>query len=44
MDYIPLNFAIMRQPLNWAIVLLMVIIAGYILDIIAAYLKTMDNN
>lgn len=28
MDYIPLNFAIMKNPYNWIIVTLMVAIAG----------------
>jgi len=44
LEYIPLNFAIMKQPMNWVIVLLMVIIAGFMLDIILAYLRQQDTN
>ena len=32
MEYIPLNFRIMAQPLNWIIILLMLTIAGFALE------------
>jgi hypothetical protein len=32
-----LNWAIIKHPLNWAIVLLMLVIAGFIVDILAQY-------
>jgi hypothetical protein len=32
--YIPLNFALMRNPFNWVIVTLMVMIAGLALNLI----------
>lgn len=32
--YIPLNFAIMRNPVNWVIVILMIAIAGLGLSVI----------
>jgi hypothetical protein len=28
MDYIPLNFALLRSPINWLIITLMVLLAG----------------
>lgn len=28
MEYIPLNFALLKNPFNWVIVTLMVVIAG----------------
>lgn len=31
-EYIPLNFRILLQPLNWLIVLLMLAIAGFALE------------
>ncbi len=31
-EYIPLNFRILLQPLNWLIVLLMLVIAGFALE------------
>jgi hypothetical protein len=34
MKYIPLNWRIMQHPVNWIIVVLMVLIAGFALDII----------
>jgi len=44
LEYIPLNFAILKQPMNWVIVLLMVIIAGFMLDIILAYFRQQETN
>lgn len=37
MDYLPLNFAIMRHPSNWLTVLLMALIAGFVLDLILTW-------
>lgn len=34
MDYVPLNFKLMAHPANWAIVTLMVMIAGTALGLI----------
>jgi hypothetical protein len=28
MDYVPLNIALMKNPYNWAVITLMVVIAG----------------
>lgn len=33
-EYIPVNWGIIRAPVNWFIVLLMVIIAGFVIDIL----------
>lgn len=34
MKYIPLNFALMAHPVNWAIITLMVLIAGIAVGLI----------
>lgn len=34
------NTAILKHPLNWVIVLLMLIIAGFIVDILVSYHKS----
>ena len=34
MDKLPLNMALLRNPLNWAIVLLMVAIGGLAVDLV----------
>jgi len=34
MQYIPLNFALMKNPLNWVILTLMVVIGGLALNAI----------
>ncbi len=33
MDYIPLNWDIIASPVNWAIVILMLLIAGFVLHL-----------
>jgi len=33
MDWIPLNWGLVTNPLNWIIILLMLIIAGYVLHL-----------
>ncbi len=33
MDFIPLNFRLMAQPLNWIIILLMLVIAGFAAEV-----------
>lgn len=34
MSWLPINWPLLANPLNWVIVLLMVIIAGYLLHVI----------
>ncbi len=34
MQYVPLNFALMKNPFNWAIVTLMVMIGGLALHLL----------
>jgi glucose-6-phosphate-specific signal transduction histidine kinase len=41
--YIPLNWEIIKHPVNWLIVLLMVILAGFIIDITIAYFQTLNT-
>lgn len=40
--YVPLNWEIIKQPVNWIILLLMVILAGFILDIAVAYFQSLN--
>lgn len=40
MKLIPLNWRILAHPVNWIIVLLMVIIAGFALDIVNQWWET----
>jgi hypothetical protein len=40
----PINWAIISHPANWFIVLLMVLIAGFALDIIASYHASLAGN
>lgn len=42
-DYIPLNFELMANPINWVIIYLMVIIAGLGLSLIFPATPTSDN-
>lgn len=35
-EWVPLNWGIMKNPLNWIIVLLMVLIAAFAVDILAS--------
>lgn len=39
MKYIPINWEIVRNPLNWAIVLLMLAIAGFALNEMMRFLS-----
>lgn len=34
LSYVPLNFELMRNPFNWIILLLMVLVAGYALALL----------
>lgn len=34
MDWIPLNFKLLANPVNWAIIILMLVIAGFALHIL----------
>lgn len=38
-DWIPLNWRIMSEPLNWVIMLLMVVIAGFAFEIITDFIS-----
>lgn len=40
MKYVPLNWRILAHPVNWIIVVLMVLIAGFILDIANQWWET----
>lgn len=42
MKYIPINFDIALQPLNWIIILLMLIIAGYALETVYNFAVTRE--
>jgi len=35
MDYIPINWSIIANPVNWVVIVLMVLIAGYAFHILA---------
>jgi hypothetical protein len=40
MEYIPLNFELLKNPLNWVITFLMVVIAAIGFGYIASHLET----
>ena len=44
MAFEPVNFAILKQPLNWIIVILMLLIAAFALHYLKMYLVTQHNN
>lgn len=39
MDWLPVNFTLIKNPVNWGIILLMVLIGGLGADIILSALK-----
>jgi len=39
---LPINWALLRHPINWIIVLLMILIAGFVLDLVAMYVKQLS--
>lgn len=41
---VPLNWTLIKQPLNWIIVLLMVVLGVFILEIVLQYIKTFNVN
>jgi hypothetical protein len=45
-DFVPLNFRLLGQPLNWVIILLMLIIAGFAIDMVYKFVVThnISNN
>lgn len=44
MDYLPINFDLIKHPSNWLIVILMVVIAGIALDVVLQFANSYNRN
>jgi hypothetical protein len=42
-NWVPLNWDIMRHPVNWIIVFLMVVIAGIALDVLSQWAASVKS-
>lgn len=44
MEWVPINWGLIRNPLNWLVIILMILIAGIGFDVLARALSSDPHN